>query len=76
METQAEAPHKHTNAQVSGCSECRSLALAVQGDRGNTCDKCEQVNDLLSLMADLKEEVERLTSIRECEKEVDWWSQP
>lgn len=48
----------------------------MQGDRGNTCDKCEQVNDLLSLMADLKEEVERLTSIRECEKEVDWWSQP
>jgi len=31
------------------------------------------VNDLLSLVAELKEEVERLRSIRECEREIDWW---
>jgi len=31
------------------------------------------VNDLLSLVAELKEEVERLRSIRECESEIDWW---
>ena len=35
---------------------------------------CDQVNDLLSLVAELKEEVERLRSIRECEREIDWWS--
>lgn len=33
------------------------------------------MNDLLSLVADLKEEVERLRSIRQCEREIDWWSQ-
>jgi len=32
------------------------------------------VNDLLSLVAELKEEVERLRSIQECEREIDWWS--
>ncbi|KAJ7408939.1 hypothetical protein WISP_117558 [Willisornis vidua] len=36
--------------------------------------RCEEVNDLLCLMAELKEEVERLRSIRESEKEIDWWS--
>jgi len=32
------------------------------------------VNDLLSLVAELKEEVERLRSIREREREIDWWN--
>ncbi|GAB0208750.1 hypothetical protein GRJ2_003340700 [Grus japonensis] len=31
--------------------------------------------DLLSLVAELREEVERLRSIREAEREIDWWSQ-
>jgi len=35
---------------------------------------CDQVNDLLSLVAELTEEVERLRSIRDCEREIDWWS--
>jgi len=26
------------------------------------------------VVAELKEEVERLRSIRECEREMDWWS--
>ena len=30
--------------------------------------------DLLSLVAELKEEVERLRSIQECEREINWWS--
>ncbi|TRZ06678.1 hypothetical protein HGM15179_020428 [Zosterops borbonicus] len=34
----------------------------------------QQVNDLLSLVAELREEVERLRSIRESEREIDWWS--
>lgn len=50
VETQTGAPHKHTTAQVSGCSECQSLALEVQGDRDNTCIRRDQVNDLLSLV--------------------------
>ena len=32
------------------------------------------MNDLLSLMAELKDEVESLRSIQECEREIDWWS--
>jgi len=40
------------------------------------CDsvRCDQVNDLLSLVAELKEEGEMLRSNRECDREVDWWS--
>lgn len=45
------------------------------GEGVNTCVRCDQLNDLLSLVVDLKEEVERLRSIKECEREIDWWSQ-
>ena len=33
------------------------------------------MDDLPSLVAELREEVERLRSIRESEKEIDWWNQ-
>jgi len=45
-----------------------------EDSRDNSCVQCEQVNDLLSLVAELKEELERLRSIQECEREIDWWS--
>ncbi|KAI6075309.1 Calcium/calmodulin-dependent 3',5'-cyclic nucleotide phosphodiesterase 1C isoform X1 [Aix galericulata] len=32
------------------------------------------VDDLVRMVAELKEEVERLRDIRECEQEIDWWS--
>ncbi|RMC05466.1 hypothetical protein DUI87_18659 [Hirundo rustica rustica] len=38
------------------------------------CLQCEQANNLFSLVAEFREEVERLRSIRECEREIDWWS--
>jgi len=69
---QTEAPRKNAGVQVSGCRECLSLALVPVNSRDNCCVRCEQVNDLLSLLAELKEEVERLRSIRECEREIDW----
>jgi len=72
--TQTEVPRKHTAVQVSGCRRCLSLVLVPEGSRDNGCVRCEQVNDLLSLVAELKEEVERLRSIRECERKIDWWS--
>jgi len=72
--TQTEVPHKHAAVQVSGCRECLSLALVPEDSSDNCCVRCEQVNDLLSLVAELKEEVERLRSIWECESEIDWWS--
>ena len=33
--------------------------------------RCDQVDDLLSLVAELWEEADRLRSIREAEKEID-----
>ncbi|GAB0188521.1 pyruvate dehydrogenase protein X component, mitochondrial [Grus japonensis] len=36
--------------------------------------RCDQVDDLLSLVAELQEELERLRSVRGAEKEIDWWS--
>lgn len=35
---------------------------------------CELVNDLLCPVKELKEEAERLRSIRESKRERDWWS--
>jgi len=75
VETQTEVPKQDASVQVFGCSEFQSLAFAVLGERDSTCVRCDQLNDLLSLVVDLKEEVERLRSIKECEREIDWWSQ-
>jgi len=72
MGTHTEAPRKDTGVQVSGCRECLSLALVPEDSRDNCCVRCDQVNDILSLVAELKEEVERLRSIQECEREIDW----
>ena len=72
--TQMEVPHKHTAVQVFGCRECLSLALVPEDSRDSSCVQCDQVNDLLSLVAELKEEAERLRSIQECEREIHWWS--
>ncbi|KFP04718.1 hypothetical protein N300_13098, partial [Calypte anna] len=60
--------------EVSGCAECLSLVLAPADSENKPCVRCEQVNDLLSMVAELKEEVERLRSIRDSEREIDWWS--
>lgn len=38
------------------------------------CVCCEELNDLLHLVAELKEEMERLGSIRESEGDIEWWS--
>lgn len=54
--------------QVSVCSECLSLLLPLKGSRDSTCMISEQVVDLLCVVVELKKEVERLMSIRECKK--------
>jgi len=40
--------------QVSGCRECLSLAPIPEDGRDNCCVRCDQVNDLLSLVSELK----------------------
>ena len=73
--TQTELPRKHAAVQVSGCRGCQCLSLATGGSSENSCVRCDRVDDLLSMVAELREEVERLRSIRESEKEIDWWNQ-
>lgn len=63
---------KNVAVQISICRECMSLLLLVKGSSDTTCVKCEQVEDPFSMMAELKEERERLRSIRKCEQEIDW----
>ena len=75
METQTEAPAQDASTQVTGCDESQRLAFAVPGDGGSTCIRCDELNDLVSLVVDLKEEVERLRTIKECERETDCWCQ-
>ena len=48
--------------------------LPSAGGRETACVRCEQVDDLVRMVAELKEEVQRLRDIRECEREIDWWS--
>ena len=72
--TQMEGLPRNVAVQVSGCKECLSLLLPGEGGRDSTCVRCEQVDELLSLVVELKEEVQRLRTIRECERETDWWS--
>jgi len=45
--------------------------LLVKGGWDSTCVRCEQVDDLLSMVMKLKEEVERLRSISEYKQEID-----
>lgn len=58
----------------SGCRKCLVLSLLQEGSRGTASVRWEQVDDLLSLVVELKEEVERLRSIWDCGKRIDRWS--
>lgn len=72
MVSQMELPKKLPKYSVAGT--CLSLALIWMDSRDDTCVQCDQVDDLLSLVAKLKEEGEKLRTTRECEKEIDCWS--
>ena len=74
VHTQTDCPLKNAAVQVTGCRECQSLFLPSAGGRDAACVRCEQVDDLIRMVAELKEEVERLRAIRECEREIDFWS--
>jgi len=72
--TQTESLPRNVVVQVSGCTECLNLLLLRENGKDATCMRCEQVDELLSLVVELREEVERLRTIRECKWEIDWWS--
>lgn len=45
--------------------------LQMVAGRDNTCMRCKLVEDLITLVAEMKEEVKKLRTIRECEKKLD-----
>lgn len=57
---QTESMYVHAAVQVSDRGECPILSLLQEGSRDTTCVGCEQVEDLLSIMVELNEELERL----------------
>lgn len=59
---------------MQGASE--PLAAICGRQRDCVCVRCEQVDDLVRVVAELKEEVEKLRAIRECERETEWWATP
>ncbi|KAK4818853.1 hypothetical protein QYF61_020072 [Mycteria americana] len=72
--TSAATQFKHATTQVSGCGMCEGIFLEVDSDCKQACGGCDQIDKLLCLVAELQEEVGRLRSIRESEREVDQWS--
>ena len=72
--TQTEGLLNNVAVQVSGCQECLSLLLLGEDGKDATCVRCEQLDELLNLVVKLRQEVDRLRTIRECEWEIDWWS--
>lgn len=52
--TQAESLPKEAAVQIFGCSECLSLLVPEKGGKDFTCVWCEQVYDLLGMLAALK----------------------
>ena len=59
----------HTDSFLPRVFELISVSRGVVEQ---ACLRCEQANDLLSLVAELREDVERLRCIIESEREIDW----
>ena len=72
--SQTELRWEHAATQVSGCRVCPTLMPVPDGSSKYTCGRCTQVEELLRLVTELWEEVSRLWSIRECEREIDYWN--
>lgn len=56
---------RNVAVQVFICKECLSLLPPGEDSKDSTCVRCEQVDELLSLIVELKKEV------REYEWEID-----
>ena len=72
--SQAELWWEHAATQVSGCRMCPTLIPVSDNSSEHTCGRCAQVEELLCLVTELREEVSRLRSIRERERERDYWN--
>lgn len=63
MQPQTELLFKRVTAQVSSCGMCERIFLEVESDCKEACGRCDQTDELLCLVAELLEEVGRLSSI-------------
>lgn len=52
--TQTDISCERVTVQTSNCRECLSLAFGVEDDVYETCVRCEQVSDPLSVVTGLK----------------------
>ncbi|XP_035170396.1 uncharacterized protein LOC118159969 [Oxyura jamaicensis] len=68
--TQTELPRKHSHPGLKLQCVCPSFLSVSEGSREYNCWRCGQAEKQLSLMAELSEEVGRLRSIRQSEKEI------
>lgn len=57
---------------ASDCRKGQSLTLLLEGSRENSFMRCDHVDNLFSLVAELEEEGERLRRVGDSEKEVSW----
>lgn len=62
--TQTELLSKNATTQVSDCKVCARIFLEMEGDSKQDCGRCDQVDELLCLVAQLQEEVGRLRSLK------------
>lgn len=50
---------------------CAGIFLEIESDSKQACERCDQIDELFCLVAELQKEVGRLRSIPECEREID-----
>ncbi|GAB0209404.1 sodium- and chloride-dependent neutral and basic amino acid transporter B(0+)-like [Grus japonensis] len=72
--TQTELLTEHVTTQTSDCRVYVRIFLEMERDSKHACGRCDQVDVLLCLMSELQEEMGKLRSIRQSEKEIDQWS--
>ena len=65
---QPKKTHSHPGLWLQGGHQ---LALETDGSRENNCVRCDQVDYLLGLVAELREDIDRLRSISDSEQERD-----
>lgn len=70
-----ELPWKEAAVWMCSCRESQSLSLVPRARSEGSCVRREQGDGVLSLLAEIREEVERLRSGRKAEQLVGWWSQ-
>ena len=70
--SQTELQWEHAATHVPGCRVGPALMPVPDGSIEHTCGMRDHGEEFLHLMTEIQEEVTRLRSIRECERERDY----